>query len=350
MNTVTLLHMQDLVFEIDLNTGDVKFYNYSLVPFYLKDSIKSLPYTVDSCEERCRLAVNNVRVFTEWMELRLSVYNSVSGLIQIGMLTKCAAMELLLNLTSAVSLDDMYWISPCEYTKVNKTFYVDSVNIEQLITMRAYGLFHFEIEGIFERCRCFDNRKTVLGQPCVFPKNIDQFTVKMSRLYNLLGGNAELYCLREDSTGITMHRKCLSNKRCTFVPAIEYYKYCSLLDNNFASNCSCIDEEGFNFMLVFDYLTGNARRSPLTWGFTYNFATEKFLGIAPMTDWSGCFEYTDVDNLPSPVIKGKTMWEAATSAVNSLNIPFAPTVCRSDFLNDKHYKLFMRRYSKLLLF
>lgn len=350
MHTLTLMHMKSPVLEIDLQTGYVTFYNEQLLPFYLRGSLHKIG-DLDYCntQEVCSIAIRNVTTFVDYMTTRLRVYSSIRNVLESGVLTERDILIKLIDLTHAVGIDDFYWISPTDYKRVNKQFDVCKIDIYSTLEVTSLGVYEdIETSCMKRVCLDFDRREVLSDIRRIHTFGMTRNCIGMLRLYKLLGGCVAQQIVRLGGGKLETSRNCLSSCNVTFVPAIDYYRFCQVTDSNFVHNCLCIDNYGFCFLVLFDYLTGNINRRPTSWGFLYDINDRKFISLAPVIDCHGCFNTDDnIDNRQSPIVTDAVMLDAAKDAVQKLGIHCLPYVCPADFASPVHYKQFIERKVKL---
>lgn len=356
MFNVTIMYLQQPVLEFNFDTGDVKFFCVELIPWYLRGSIMALNGLNKDCPtvNVPYLISRNVRAMTEYIDRRLNLYgNLVSTLTNkfpfYGFDIKKTALEL----TYAITPDDMYWIYPDVYKHVPKSFRVDTVNVEDLIvtSARSHKDIMVEVDKLLHADFSWDRHCTLFDDSLVKSYGCCSHNITMLKLLQKLGGSVMIPSVQIAGNVEYTYRPAITYCEELYVPAIDYYKYCCMTDQSFSFNSIVIDKESFNRLIVFDYLTANVGRALNQWGFMYNINTQLFTRVAPITDCKGCFQPSAVllEEARSTYIQHMTMFEAAKHAVASCNSLNVSDITASDFSSDLHYKDFTKRCKTLRL-
>ncbi len=353
MSKLFLMLKDTVVMTFEREIAFIDIHRPELMPYELRDVLHKWEDMGNGrfVEDVAKDVYENTCAIVNWLSKRLSRYVYLYPYLNKGVWTASVDIDELVRLTHAVSPDDYYSVvdntgmetfnpgieTIYNYIRRNARTYGKDMymNLARVLRVHENAPIHYEmVQGKMSK---------------VYPAGAFDRLLCTSRLFDLLGVRHLSYARYTAKGEKYIYRKTLIMTDRMFVPAYSYYAYCRNVGKDFIKECTNIDKDAFNKMIISDYLTGFSKRKGNTWGFMMDINTGDIVEFCPLFGLDNCFYNNNntTSETVSTVIPSITMQEAAKQAVKKIKYKLPYNVGENNFMRKYDYDLFMKRADEI---
>jgi len=369
-----LMHKDKRIIHFDDNFSHVSILDAGLVPFRLKDRLKTIDdkYSEKNIYDTVQ---NNLSVLTDYFSSRMltlsrSNAKKIYAFLNISQAAGIYERAKVAVRCKAVSMSDCYWVRPDD-----SSLKWDEVNVRNnplnkvLETIALHGQIPPTLDG-YARTPDVPNPeisnygtsgmawKREDGETFLYKKNSRygheaQIEIAVSRILDCFNIPHAKYLPASDSYDNNMCKcKNIANENFDMVSAEDVKIYCETHNLDFYDYVMSIDSENIAKMCVADYLLSNSDRHGANWGFYQNAESGELLCCHPLMDHNHAFDEAkdDPDGIAGYHEFGNSRRDAALKMLGQSNIKCMAPVQRKMFLNDNDYHSFMKKAVELGLY